>query len=101
MGQVTEVSPSVPAGLAQARLEIDAIDDQIVDLLARRFAVVERVVAIKTEAGIPALLPDRVEEVVARVRARASDIGVPPELADSLWRELIACTIRYENQRLP
>lgn len=91
---------AVPPGLAQARVEIDAIDDAMVDLLARRLAVVERVVAIKTEAGIPALLPDRVEEVVERVCARAAGAGVPSDLVESLWRHLIDWTVGYENKRL-
>lgn len=91
----------VPEGLRAARVEIDAIDDAMVDLLVRRLKVVEKVVAIKAEAGIPALLPDRVEEVVERVCARARSLGLPPDLPESLWREIIAWTIRYENTHLP
>ncbi len=76
------------------------IDDRLVDLLAARLGVVERVIAIKTDAGIPALLPDRVEEVVARVRSRAQDTGLPPDLTEKLWRTLIQWTIDYEDARL-
>ncbi|WP_342446995.1 chorismate mutase [Azorhizobium doebereinerae] len=86
--------------LKEARVEIDAIDAQMVDLLAARLAVVERVLAIKKEAGLPALLPDRVEDVVARVRERAVSSEVPADLVEALWRFLIQWTIEYEDARL-
>ncbi|MGU3494924.1 chorismate mutase [Xanthobacteraceae bacterium A53D] len=86
--------------LKEARVEIDAIDAQIVDLLAARLAVVERVLELKKEAGLPALLQDRVEDVVARVRERAATADVPPELVEALWRLLIQWTIDYEDLRL-
>lgn len=86
--------------LKEARVEIDAIDAQMVDLLAARLAVVERVLDIKRKAGLPALLPDRVEDVVARVRERAVSSEVPEDLVEALWRFLIQWTIDYEDARL-
>lgn len=91
---------AVHPDLARCRVEIDAIDDAIVDLLVKRFEVVKKVVVIKEGAGIPALLPDRVEEVVARVTARASEKGVPPDLAELVWRDIIDWTVRYEDGHL-
>lgn len=86
--------------LAPLRAEIDALDAEIVGLLARRMAVVERVVAIKNREGIPALLPDRVEEVVGRVRNQAEAAGVPPDLVDTVWRGMIDWIVAYEDARL-
>ncbi len=93
---MSEVHP----GLAAARVEIDAIDDKLVDLLVERVAVVGKVVVIKQEAGIAALLPERVEEVVARVCARAEAKGIPPDLAERIWRNLIDWTVQYEERHL-
>lgn len=90
----------VPPALAQCRVEIDAIDQQLIDLLSARFKVAARVVGIKQEAGLPALLQDRVDEVIANVRARAVKAGVPPEVAEALWRQLIGATIAYEEEHL-
>lgn len=90
----------VPPALAAARVEIDSIDSQLIALLKARFAVAERVVGIKREAGLPALLQDRVDEVIANVKARAAAEGVPPEVAEALWRQLIAATIAYEERHL-
>jgi isochorismate pyruvate lyase len=85
--------------LTLCRSEIDAIDDAIITLLAQRFKVVNRVVAHKTSHGIPALIPSRVDEVVAHVSTRASHMGLPEGLAEKLWHAIISETIAYERQR--
>ncbi len=86
--------------LAACRAEIDALDAELVRLLGRRLEVVERVIAIKGQHGIPALLPDRVEEVVAHVREEAETCGAPADLAETLYRALIAWTVDYEERKL-
>ena len=90
----------VTDALASCRAEIDALDAELVRLLGRRIQVVDRVVAIKKDHNIPALLPDRVEEVVAHVREEAEVCGAPPDLAESLYRALIAWTVTYEEKKL-
>jgi isochorismate pyruvate lyase len=86
--------------LAGCRAEIDALDAELVRLLARRLEVVDRVVEIKKANGIPALLPERVDEVVAHVREEAEACGAPPALAEDIFRALIAWTIGYEESKL-
>jgi isochorismate pyruvate lyase len=88
------------AVLAAFRAEIDAIDAEMVALVARRMAVVDRVVAVKREQGLPALIPHRVEDVAARVRTEAVRRGAPPDLAETLWRTMMAWVIAYEQDRL-
>ncbi len=87
-------------GLADLRAEIDRIDDAIVGLIAERMAVVEAVIGVKTRNGLPARIPDRVEEVVAHVRAAAAQKGAPPDLAEAVWRAMIEWTIAHEEQAL-
>jgi isochorismate pyruvate lyase len=88
------------AALASCRAEIDALDAELVRLLGRRVEVVDRVIGIKEQHGIPALLPERVEEVVAHVREEATICGAPPDLAEILYRALIAWTVDYEERKL-
>ena len=38
----------------------------------------------------------RIEDVVAKVRRAAEDAAYPPEIAEALWRELIARSITHE-----
>lgn len=92
--------PDNEASLAPFRAEIDHIDQRIVELLARRFEVVKHVIAVKQVEGLAAFLPERVEDVIDKVSARAETEGVPPELVEKLWRILIQWVIDYENEKL-
>ena len=82
------------------RREIDDIDAAIVKLLRQRLDVVERVIEVKRREGLPADIPARVEEVVATVRKRAEEAGLPPDLPETLWRILIAWTIAHEGRHI-
>lgn len=81
--------------LKHHRQRIDALDDQIVRLLAERYAVVEQVAAIKAEHGIPSVLEDRVQEVIERNATTASATGLDPDLVRRLYRVIIdeACAM--------
>jgi isochorismate pyruvate lyase len=89
------------AALQPLRARIDAIDEQLVALIAERMSIVDEVVTVKHAHGLPARLDGRVEEVVARVRARAERLGAPPALAEVVWRTMIEWVIAYEHERLP
>ena len=85
--------------LLQCRSEIDAIDATMIELLAKRFRVVDRVVLLKQRDELAAEIPERIETVVRQVRDQADKLGLPPETAEALWRLLIAQTIAYERAR--
>ncbi len=92
---------SEPArSLETLRLEIDAADTALVQLLAKRFAIVDNVLDVKRAQGLPALIPERVEVVVAHVRKLAEAQGLNADIAEKLWRVLIAETIVYEEKHL-
>ena len=55
--------------LDELRAEIDAIDDEIAPLLARRMALAAQVAAVKHETGAPVLQPAREKAVLARLGA--------------------------------
>jgi isochorismate pyruvate lyase len=86
--------------LAPLRAEIDAIDAAMVDLLAKRFDVVKRVTEVKRAENLAALMPERVEDVVDKVSAAAARKGLPPGLAERLWRGMIDWVVEYENGKL-
>jgi isochorismate pyruvate lyase len=86
--------------LSGLRHTIDRIDRDIVALLAERVRCLDEVIAVKTRDGLPAAIPERVEEVVAHVRAEADALGLPPDLAEKLWRSLIDWSIAYEDLHL-
>ncbi len=83
----------------QVRAEIDRIDDALVDLIAERFTYVDRAWQLKSRPE-EATVPWRIQEVIDKVEARARQRGLPPELAEALWRQMIGWFIQYEEQRL-
>ena len=88
------------ATMAEVRVGIDAVDADLVALLAVRAAYIDRAAVLKGPLGLPARIAARVEEVVAKVRAQAAAQGLDPDLAEALWRRLIAWSITREERIL-
>jgi isochorismate pyruvate lyase len=81
--------------LAAIRRDIDAIDAQMVRLIADRERLVRRAAAVKTdEQGVRA--PARVEAVIGRVRELAAGSGASPEVVERVYRAMIAAFIDLE-----
>jgi isochorismate pyruvate lyase len=81
--------------MAELRGEIDRIDRALVTLLAERQTYIERAAAIKKDR---AKVHDaaRIEDVVAKVLAAASKAGLSGDIAEPVWRTLIARCIAHE-----
>jgi len=84
-----------PAGaLERIREDIDAIDDAMLALLAKRFAAVEEVKRIKATSGAIAqspIRPAREAAILRRLVAAKAD-AVPAELRIRLWRAIISAS---------
>lgn len=91
------MNPAQCRTMADVRAEIDRIDGQLVALLVERAGYIDRAAELKPALGLPARIDERVEEVVAKVRARAMAEGLDPALADALWRRLIDWSIAREE----
>jgi isochorismate pyruvate lyase len=88
------------ANMTEVRAEIDHIDAALVDLIAQRFGYVERAWQIKLAERAAANVPWRSQQVIDRVRARAKEKGLPPDLCEALWRQMIGWFIQYEEEKL-
>jgi isochorismate pyruvate lyase len=86
--------------MTEVRAEIDRIDAGLVDLVAERLGYVERAWQIKLEARQDANVPWRNQQVIDKVRSRAAERGVPPDLVEALWRQMIGWFIQYEEEKL-
>ncbi len=85
------------ASLESLRHDIDAIDDQLHDLLMRRTEVAERIGALKnqTESDVfirPAREADIMRRLIRRHRGR-----FPASVVVRLWREMMAATSRLQG----
>ncbi|GHG84157.1 chorismate mutase [Pseudodonghicola xiamenensis] len=83
--------------MRELRQTIDALDRKLIDLLADRAACIDRAVELKQLENLPARIPARVEEVAANARRNAAEVGLDPDLADKLWREMIEWAIAREE----
>lgn len=88
--------PDMPA----LRAHIDALDERLVALMARRSALIDRAARIKARDGLPARIDSRVEEVVANARRHAENAGLDPDLIEDIWRRMIDAAIEQEERHL-
>jgi isochorismate pyruvate lyase len=74
--------------LEELRHHIDRLDDQIVELIAARNAYVKQ--AAKFKHSIDEIKgKERMEAVMDRVRSRAMEFGVSPNLLTTLYKIMI------------
>ncbi|ATM00429.1 MULTISPECIES: bifunctional chorismate mutase/prephenate dehydrogenase [Aeromonas] len=71
------------------RDKIDAVDRQLIDLLAARLALVGEVGEVKSRHGLPIYAPDREASMLARRRAEAELLGVPGDLIEDVLRRVM------------
>jgi isochorismate pyruvate lyase len=84
--------------MSDVRRLIDELDEELVALLAKRQRQIERAARVKPALGIPANVPERVDEVLAHVLGVARREGLSVEVAMNLWRALIDWSIEYEER---
>lgn len=75
--------------IEQLRQEIDQLDIQLVELLAKRQAVTAQVGAYKKEVGKPIYDPEREADLIAKRRALAASLQVAPDLIEDLLRRIM------------
>jgi chorismate mutase/prephenate dehydrogenase len=82
---------SVPsAEFALSRGIIDDIDHAIIELLARRRAVVKGLFAKKQALGLPFVDAVRESELIADRCAYGRSLGVSPEFVEAIFRKVLA-----------
>ncbi|MFQ5784592.1 MAG: chorismate mutase [Alphaproteobacteria bacterium] len=86
-----------PASLEPLRREIDAIDDQMHDLLMRRAGIVEKISEVKNRESAGAYMrPAREVTILRRLIDRHSG-RFPATVVVRIWREMVAATTRLQG----
>ncbi|MEE2001774.1 bifunctional chorismate mutase/prephenate dehydrogenase [Alkalimonas sp. MEB108] len=75
--------------LAPLRQQIDAIDAELVQLLARRAEVTAEVGRVKQQFGLPVYMPAREQALLQARRAQAVRHGLSPELIEDVLRRVM------------
>jgi len=74
--------------LNEVRQEVDKLDDQIVKLIGARNAYIHQAARFK-ESVEEVKAPDRIDDVIQRVRHKALELGVSPNLMTDLYTLMI------------
>ena len=85
--------------LAEVREEIDKLDDQIVELIAERNHYIKQAARFK-ETIDEVKAPDRVDAVIQRLRRKALDLDLSPNLIADLYRMMIDEMVETEIAEL-
>lgn len=84
--------------LNDIRSDIDSIDSQLIRLLAQRQILVEKAGRLKPKGDKVAVQAcDRVAQVIDNRRKEALELGLSPDVAESVWRSMIQAFIALEE----
>ncbi len=78
-----------PAEVALSRQTIDEIDHALIELLARRRAIVRDLFVKKRALGLPLVDPRRETELLDERRKYGRALGVSPELVEGIFRGIL------------
>jgi chorismate mutase/prephenate dehydratase len=93
--------PVPPAPVADPELlalrdQIDALDSQLLTLLNQRAHVAEQVGEIKRRDGTPFFRPDRVAQVIAKIKT-ANPGPLKGDHVAAIWREIMSACLALES----
>ena len=74
--------------LEDLRKEIDELDHQILDILAKRFSVVKQVGDLKTVKNLPIVDEKRREELLETLGQKAKQFGLSADFIKKLFKEI-------------
>jgi chorismate mutase/prephenate dehydratase len=84
------------ATLADLRVQIDALDNQLLTLLNQRALVAEQVGEVKKREGTPFFRPDRVAQVIEKIQ-HANQGPLKNEHVAAVWREIMSACLALES----
>jgi chorismate mutase / prephenate dehydratase len=75
--------------LKDLRRKVDALDDQILQLLSERAKVCRSIGNAKKQQGTPIRDAERETEVYRRVKAKAASLGLDSIQVEQVYREIV------------
>ncbi|MDQ1470157.1 MAG: isochorismate pyruvate lyase [Bryobacterales bacterium] len=93
-----QISPEQCAGLEEIRAGMDAVDREIVALIARRVGYVRAAAKFKTNSANVAA-PERVAAVLKTRREWAEAAGLNGDVIEGLYRDLVAYSVSEEHKK--
>jgi len=81
--------------LQEVRDEIDNLDDKLVDLLSERSHLIRQAAAFKNSVD-EVKAEDRIEYIMQRIRQRAIELGINPNMISELFTIMINDMVETE-----
>ena len=88
--------PQATPELASLRVQIDNLDQQLLTLLNQRALVAERVGELKKREGTPFFRPDRVAQVIEKIKG-ANPGPLKGAHVAAIWREIMSACLALES----
>ena len=85
--------------LEQVREKIDVLDTALIEIIATRQFYVDQAVRFKNSVQ-DVQSPERVEQLINKVRTQAIALGTDPDLVEHLYREMIQRFIQRELKEI-
>ena len=85
--------------LEQARDRIDQLDQELIEMIATRQFYVDQAVRFKRTAE-DVQSPERVQQVINKVREQAIQLHTDPDLVEKIYREMIQHFIQRELKEI-
>lgn len=86
--------------LDELRQRIDAIDDQLLDLLAARRRLVREVVVAKSERALALRHPEREQQLLLRLLRRGRSLELQAPFVINVFRAIIGDSLRLQQEAL-
>lgn len=87
--ETSQPDPGSTRPLTVLRAMIDALDRDILQLLGRRYGLVSELAECKREHGLPIRDFQREREIILDRRARATPLGLSPDMIESMFRLIL------------
>jgi len=91
--------PAVCVTKQDIREAIDALDEDLLQIFARRQSYVRRMAELK-QGPNEAFDQDRIETMVTALKTRADALGLEGEQVETVWRALIDWNVDYERRAI-
>ncbi|EOI3554476.1 chorismate mutase [Cronobacter dublinensis] len=84
--------------IEDVRNRIDEIDSELIKIIAQRGECVKAAAAFKIDHSA-VRAPDRVQQVIDKVRKQATEAGLPEVIIEKVYRTMIGAFIDYELEQ--
>ncbi len=96
----SRVNDDVEQELEILRRQLDNIDREIVSLLGKRQAEVERIVSLKKAHNLPVYHPAREEDLLSQRRIQGAEAELDPDYIEDLYRRILRQSRVEQTARL-